>query len=287
MARASFIHCCIILTREPIFGINMTKPLRIQPTKLSEQLAQTLEQHILDGVYAVGERLPSERQMAEDFGVSRPSVRDALSTLAARQLIETRHGGGHYVSERLHADFLSLWQNLLTRHEYMEQDVLEFRRAFDGVMAGLAAERATETDLERIQFRLQQMDSAAQTENVALQSEADVGFHQAIAEASHNVLFSHLSSSLLTMLHRHTQKNLANMFEAGSDKRQLRMQHQAIYDAVLARDAARASALAQAHIDYVADTLRQARAQSARESRAQALAYKDQAKKPRAVKKAV
>lgn len=262
----------------------MTKSLRIQSTKLSDQLAQTLEQQILDGVYAVGERLPSERQMAEDFGVSRPSVRDALSTLAARQLIETRHGGGHYVSEQLHADFLSLWQNLLARHEYMELDVLEFRRAFDGVMAGLAAERATETDLERIHFRLMQMDSAAQTENVALQSEADVGFHQAIAEASHNILFSHLSSSLLTMLHRHTQKNLANMFRADGDKRQLRTQHQAIYDAINEHDAARATAVAQAHIDYVAQTLHRARAQSARESRSQALASKDQQKKSKSSK---
>ena len=96
-----------------------TQSLRIHSSKQYEQLARSLEQLILDGVYAVGERLPSERQMAEDFGVSRPSVRGALSTLAARNLIETRHGGGHYVSERLHSDFLSLWQNLLTRHEYM------------------------------------------------------------------------------------------------------------------------------------------------------------------------
>lgn len=217
--------------------------------------------------------------MAENFGVSRPSVRDALSTLAARQLIETRHGGGHYVSERLHADFLSLWQNLLTRHDYMEFDVLEFRRAFEGVMSGLAAERATETDLERIRFRLAQMDAAAQTDNVTLQSEADVGFHQAIAEACHNVLFGHLSSSLLSMLHRHTQKNLANMFSAGGDKQQLREQHQAIYEAIAEHDAARATRAAQTHIDYVEDTLRQARAHSARESRSQALASKDQLKK--------
>ena len=257
---------------------------RIHSSKLSEQLAQSLEQLILDGVYAVGERLPSERQMAEDYGVSRTSVRGALSTLAARNLIETRHGGGHYVSERLHSDFLSLWQSLLSRHDYMEFDVLEFRRAFEGMMSGLAAERATETDLERIRSCLEQMDVAAQTQNLEQQSEADVGFHQAIAEASHNVLFSHLSNSLLTMLHRHTQKNLANMFNAGGDKQQLRAQHQAIYDAIAARDATRATAQAQAHIAYVESTLRQARAHSARESRAQALAHKDRVKKLRSGK---
>ena len=151
-------------------------------------------------------------------------------------------------------------------------------------MSGLAAERATETDLERIRSCLEQMDVAAQTHNLEQQSEADVGFHQAIAEASHNVLFSHLSNSLLTMLHRHTQKNLANMFSAGGDKQKLRTQHQAIYDAIAARDAARATAQAQAHIAYVESTLRQARAHSARESRAQALAHKDRVKKLRSGK---
>ena len=257
---------------------------RIHSTKLSEQVAQSLEQLILDGVYAVGERLPSERQLAEDYGVSRPSVRGALSTLAARNLIETRHGGGHYVSEQLHSDFLSLWQNLLSRHDYMELDVLEFRRAFEGVMAGLAAERATETDLERIRSCLELMDVAAQSENVVQQSEADVGFHQAVAEASHNVLFGHLSSSLLAMLHRHTQKNLDNMFSAGGDKKQLRAQHQAIYDAVAEHNSARAISAAQSHIDYVKTTLLEARAQSARESRAQALAHKDRIKQLRSNK---
>ena len=159
-----------------------------------------------------------------------------------------------------------------------------FFRAFEGVMSGLAAERATETDLERIRSCLEQMDVAAQTHHLEQQSEADVNFHQAIAEASHNVLFSHLSNSLLTMLHRHTQKNLANMFSAGGDKSQLRAQHQAIYDAIAAHDAKRATAEAQAHIAYVEDTLRQARTQSARESRAQALAHKDQIKKIRSGK---
>ena len=125
---------------------------------------------------------------------------------------------------------------------------------------------------------------AAQSENVVQQSEADVGFHQAVAEASHNVLFGHLSSSLLAMLHRHTQKNLANMFSAGGDKQQLRAQHQAIYDAVAEHDAARAISAAQSHIDYVKTTLLEARAQSARESRAQALARKDRIKQLRSNK---
>lgn len=252
---------------------------RVQPQKIADQLAANLEQTILDGVYGVGERLPSERQLAEDFGVSRPSVRDALRILSTRGLIETRQRGGHYVSAQLHADFLSLWQSLLTRHEYMELEVLEFRRAFEGVMSALAAERATETDLERIRAQLAQMDEAAKTHNLAQQSEADVGFHQAIAEACHNVLFAHLSNSLLSMLHRHTQKNLANMFSVSGDKYHLREQHQMIYDAIAAGDSVKARDAAHTHIDYVETTLLEYRAHSVREQRAQALASKDLLKK--------
>ena len=67
---------------------------RISAQKLSEQIAEVLEERIVGGVYAVGERLPPERQLAAEFGVSRPPLRDALGALAARQLLHSRPGAG-------------------------------------------------------------------------------------------------------------------------------------------------------------------------------------------------
>ena len=198
----------------------------IKTQKLFEQIALVLEERIVRGVYTAKSKLPPERQLAEEFGVSRPSIRDALRVLTTRELLEARQGDGYYVSDQLQRAFVGGWQDLLQHHEYLESDVLDFRRSLEGMLAAVAAERRTDTDLERIAYWLQQIDVAVAQKSVKLQSQADVNFHQAIAEASHNVLFIQLSASLLRILHQHTQQNLANMFSVDDDaKLILRVQH--------------------------------------------------------------
>lgn len=248
----------------------------IKTQKLFEQIALVLEERILRGVYAAKSKLPPERQLAEDFEVSRPSIRDALRVLTTRGLLEARQGDGYYVSDRLQQAFIGGWQDLLQHHDYLESDVLDFRRSLEGILAALAAQRRTETDLERIEYWLGQIDMAVDKKSVKLQSQADVNFHQAIAEASHNVLFSQLSASLLRILHQHTQKNLANMFSIDDEaKISLREQHRAIVAAIRAKDAVLAQQLAAKHIDYVESSLAHYRQEQQREQQAQQLAHKD------------
>lgn len=248
----------------------------IKTQKLFEQIALVLEERIVLGVYAAKTKLPPERQLAEEFGVSRPSIRDALRVLTTRQLLEARQGDGYYVSDQLQREFIGGWQDLLHNHDYLESDVLDFRRSLEGTLAALAAERRTDTDLERIAYWLQQIDSAVTKKSVKLQSQADVNFHQAIAEASHNVLFSQLSASLLRILHQHTQQNLANMFSVDDDaKLSLRDQHWAILEAIRSQDVILARQLASNHIDYVETSLAHYRQLQQREQQSQQLAHKD------------
>ena len=242
----------------------------IKTQKLFEQIALVLEERIVRGVYTAKSKLPPERQLAEEFGVSRPSIRDALRVLTTRELLEARQGDGYYVSD------VGGWQDLLQHHEYLESDVLDFRRSLEGMLAAVAAERRTDTDLERIAYWLQQIDVAVAQKSVKLQSQADVNFHQAIAEASHNVLFIQLSASLLRILHQHTQQNLANMFSVDDDaKLSLRVQHWAILEAIRSKDSEQARQLASGHIDYVEDSLAHYRQLHQREQQAQQLAHKD------------
>ncbi|AUZ04612.1 GntR family transcriptional regulator [Vitreoscilla sp. C1] len=134
----------------------------IKQQKLFEQIALVLEERIVRGVYAAQSKLPPERQLAEDFGVSRPSIRDALRVLTTRGLLEARQGDGYYVSDQLQQAFIGGWQSLLQTHDYLESDVLDFRRSLEGTLAALAAQRRTETDLERIEYWLRQIDVAVQ-----------------------------------------------------------------------------------------------------------------------------
>ncbi|MDO4694981.1 MAG: FadR/GntR family transcriptional regulator [Eikenella sp.] len=253
----------------------MSQNTIVKAQKLSEQISSVLEERILSGIYPVGSRLPAERLLAEEFGVSRPPVRDALRTLATRGLTFSKPGGGHYVSEDLHTDFLSSWQSLIQRHDYLRQDVLDFRRHIEGTLAALAAERRTETDLQRLQYWLLELEAAHERQDLARQAEADVAFHQAIADAAHNTLFSHLAASLLLMIHKHTQSNLANMFSYTSAKEDLRGQHRAIFHAIASGEPDAAAAVARRHIDFVADTLQAAQEHIEREQISAALAEKD------------
>lgn len=252
----------------------MVETKRIKPRKVGEQIMQILETRILEGMYPVGSRLPPERSLAEEFGVSRPSVRDALQALGARGMLEVRQGDGYHESAAWQSGFLMPWQSLLERHDYLESDVLDFRRSLEGTIAALAAERRTEADLERLSFWLERLLHAYQSQQIDAQSEADVGFHQAIAEASHNVLFAQLSGSLLRMLQQHTRQNLANMFGV-VEKPELVMQHQAIFEAIKKQQPVKAAKVAREHLDYVGRCLETARKEAQRQARSQAWAEAD------------
>ena len=99
-------------------------------------------------------------------------------------------------------------------------------------------------------------------------SRMDVAFHQAIADAAHNVLFAHLSSSLLSMLKTHVRDNIANLFDVAPVSGQLLAQHRAIWQAIHERNPQAARAAAEAHIDFVDQTLNVIRVEHEREERA-------------------
>lgn len=179
----------------------------------------------------------------------------------------------HYVSEQLHSDFCR-WQNLLSRHDYMELDVLEFRRAFEGVMAGLAAETRDRNRLERIPqlFGADGRGGAKRKCGATIRSRCRLS--QAVAGQSQCAAWPP-SSSLLAMRHCHTAKIWPNMLSAGDSNcapsiKRFTMRLPSIIRRM-------PSAPRRGHIDYVKTTCWR-RARSARESRAQALAHKDQLK---------
>ena len=243
------------------------------------QIAAIIEERILKNVYPIGFKLPPERQLAEDFHVSRQSVRAALRILATRDMIQSRQGDGHYVSEKIEKNLQFGWEEVLGEHGGLDQDVLDFRRGLEGLMASLAAQRRTEADLIRMRNWLDELRLSYEEEHIDRQSKADVAFHQAVAEATHNLLFTRLSDSLLRLLHRHTRQNLANMFGSDHLRNDLMKQHEAIYTAIEQGDGEAAALAASRHLDYVRERLQQAREQSEREAVSNALVYSDKQKR--------
>ena len=247
----------------------------VRPQKVSDQVLSVLEERIAAGIYEEGGKIPPERTLAEEFGVSRPSVRVALNILIARQVLEARQGDGYYVSVKPQQDFLQSWQELLGKHTNWETDVFDFSCHIEGCMASLAAERRTDADLKRIDFWRQKFESACESGNLEHQSEADVSFHQTIADAAHNILFSHLSGGLLKMLYRQTRSSIIYSNQTEDPRPKLIAQHRAIYEAILERLPADAAEAAKIHLNYVANSILQNRAYQSRNEHADTLAQND------------
>ncbi|GGY17809.1 FCD domain-containing protein [Paludibacterium paludis] len=241
---------------------------KVNVPKLSDAIVEQLETRILDGVLKPGDRLPPERQLAEEFGVSRPSLREAIQRLVSRGLLISRQGGGTWVTDRLETAFSDPWEALLHRHGELHEDLLEFRRVLEGTVARHAALRATDADLLRLDQCAEALREAYAGGDLARQAQADVTFHQAVGEASHNVLFAHVMSSLLAMLQRHVKDNIANLFAVGEVSGALLAQHLAIWAAIRARDPDAAQRAAEEHLDFVADTLVDLEREAERQERA-------------------
>lgn len=237
------------------FGVIPMANGKLAVQRLSDTIAHELERRILDGALKPGDRLQPERDLAAELGVSRPSLREAIQKLVSKGLLQSRQGGGTYVTDRLDAGFIDPWQDMLRQHPNIQGDLLEFRGMLECEAASLAACRATDADLQRIgdAFALVEALFARGTSPEVLEQQvkADLAFHQAIAEAAHNVMFGHLTASLFRVINDHIDRNLRHLRRSEEDWRELRDQHRAIWEGVRARDPAQAAAAVRRHIDFV------------------------------------
>lgn len=246
-------------------------PLRQR--RLSDDIVTRLEAMILEGTLEAGERLPAERVLAEQFGVSRPSLREAIQKLAAKGLLSSRQGGGTYVCENLGSTFSDPLMHLLENNVDAQRDLLEFRHTLEGSCAYYAALRATDMDRQRLGEafeRLQDCYGRAGEVTRAEEGAADASFHLAIAEASHNAVLLHTIRGLFDLLKRNVVTNIGGMYALrGETRGMLNAQHRALFEAIMEGRAEDARALSNQHIDYVQEVLADVVQQEAREQRAQ------------------
>ena len=222
-----------------------------------EDIMRRLETALLDGTLASGTRLPSERQLAEQHQVSRATLREALQRLAARGLVRIKPGAGVFVTNALRSGMPSPWTQLLADHPALRSDILEFRRVLEGATAYFAAQRATDLDRERISSLLSDLQTYRKKGESLKEAHADAQLHEAIALASHNVMFLHLHNSVLSMLREHISVNRAGLQELDAGvSEQLLQQHQVVCDAICSGQPEEARTAMHTHIDFVRSRLK-------------------------------
>lgn len=233
-------------------------------TRLSDTVAHQLEQRILEGALKAGDRLPAERELAQELGVSRPSLREALQKLVSRGLLYSRQGGGTYVADQLNDAVANPWAGMLASHPALHDDLLEFRAILEAQAAEWAALRATPADLVRLEAALNEAASAITALDTEAVAGADGRFHQALAEAAHNVFTAHMMSTVQGLLHKDIVFNLGELLSVPVASRMLIDQWTAIVSAVRQQNAGAARQAAATHAGFFRETLSQAQRALAR-----------------------
>ncbi|MFE4445412.1 FadR/GntR family transcriptional regulator [Streptomyces sp. NPDC056820] len=169
---------------------------KIERVSLVDAVSRQLRDRIAGGHWPVGQRLPSEGELAERLGVSRVSIRAAVHGLAQMGLLTTRQGDGTYVAARDATD-VAIRRRL---DDAPDGDVLEVRRGLDILAAGLAATRRTQHDITALDDALARRHAAGTAGDEAAFVAADVDFHLHVARASHNELLAELYSTFTRAL---------------------------------------------------------------------------------------
>ena len=241
--------------------------------RLSDAVAGELEQRILEGSLRPGDRLQPERELAAELGVSRSSLREAIQKLVSKGMLCSRQGEGTFVTDRLEAAFSDPWEDMVDSHPSVREDMLEFRHMLEAKAAECAAVRATDADRKLLAACHERLRLAYQSDDLEELIDADVRFHQAVAEASHNAIIGHMTSSLLRLLRQHIRRNLSELVRIPEAREQLQAQHLLVWRGVEESNPDLARRAATEHIDYVKETLAEmARKESRRESALRRLA---------------
>lgn len=229
--------------------VNLYGP--VDHASVADSIIGQIEELILSGVLKDGARLPPERDLAEQMAVSRPKVREALKELETRGLIKVRHGDGTFVAPLIGAAMSPALIDLYSRHAGAFLDYLEFRKEQEGFAAQLAAERATAADKEILAGILAEMEAADASRDIAASQDADVRFHAAIVDASHNSLLVHTMTSIYELTRKNLFYNRGFLRVMDGTGELLLAQHKAIHAAIAEGSPDRAKGAAQDHIAFV------------------------------------
>lgn len=228
---------------------------KIQSKKLSDIIVERLEAMLLQGEFLAGQKLPPERQLAEQFDVSRPSIREAIQKLEARGLLQRRQGGGTYVSDKLAPKVTDPLMALIASNPESQFDLLEFRHALEGMAAYYAALRGEEDDFDSLKQALDKTELAYKNGSISDQAEALVEFYLCMAKGSHNMVLLHIMGNLLDVLQENILGNLAVLTRRPSAYEQIHQQRKQIVAAIVAGNPATARQESNQHLAFIEQTL--------------------------------
>lgn len=232
-------------------------------SNISDAVARRVETQILDGSLPPGKKIPSERQLSQTLGVSRPLVREALRELRGRGVIKTEHGRGSFVVKMIAGvEQDSPLIHMFKDHSRTLYDLLEVRELLEGQAAYLATQRGNEKDLYCIRIAYEAMTQYDGSESEGEEGSASIAgarldhaFHCAIADASHNPVLIHTLQSLSQLTLHSVFASVNNLYHRPQHKQQIDEHHLRIYTSIMERQGEAAQAAAVQHVREIHDRL--------------------------------
>ena len=172
-----------------------------------DECRSVLESKILSGDWPHGFKLPSERSLAEQFGVSRPVIREVLKMLQAQMLVDVHPGRGSFVRQLEPSNGRVSMEQMLQRGSITARDLVTARRMLESEAAALAATNRTEAQLESLRIALHAFDNASTTQEAV---ELDVAFHEGIVEAAGNAVILIMFGSIKPLVQAMVLRSLTD-----------------------------------------------------------------------------
>lgn len=230
---------------------------KIKKNSTQDIIIKKIESMILNKKFKEGERLPSQDELAESFGVSRTTLREALNSLKIMGLIDIKHGDGTYVKKFESSKFLESVSTFLKINQKNILEVMEVRKFLEVTTVRLATLRADEDDIENIKNKLEQMKrnkGKYKQNSYELFSKDDMEFHIAIAEATKNHIFKQIINSI--------QDNMKieqlSFIQTLDDVEEIIEQHEKIFKEIKNRNAEKSTAEMSNHIKTIEKVIKEA-----------------------------
>jgi len=217
----------------------------IKHVRGSDEIVNQIKDLISEGRLKPGVQLPPERDLTKQFGVSRPSLREALKSLVAMGFLEVRQAKRTFVKSMTSQKIEEPLSLLIKTDTQKISDLIEVRKALEAWSAFQAAERATEQDIEQLDSILKEMRAAFEKGRSWEKEDAD--FHLAIAQATHNTIQTHIMSTIYDLL----RESVARVFTDRAKVKKLFQQHYRIFSAIKNHSPEKARDRTLEHLDYV------------------------------------
>jgi GntR family transcriptional repressor for pyruvate dehydrogenase complex len=226
----------------------------IQSVKVFEQVAEQIEKRILDGELHSGDRLPTERELAEQFHVSRTAVREAMKILAQKGLVDMRPGRGTIVIDGAHEamqNSIDLAMKLKLGEVGGSDNLVEVREILEIEIAALAAARATDKEIVAMREAVRVKDENLSDADAFIS--ADNNFHEALAQGTQNTLILILVNSIVNLLSEQRKQ----IFEVEGGPQRGQVHHKRILESISRRDPEAARVAMRAHLRQVREDVRE------------------------------